>query len=482
MAYETPKQANTHGTIIEDYRYVLSSARCLLWCANVEQQDGNFHWQLDPIDLNAAQRFLPLEVRPGESYAMAWFRAKHPEDTPRIKQNAETAMREGKLQYNQEFRCADKTGKLRWLYEDVYVKWLAENRWRLVGVCTDISNQKQIEEALRASEEKYRTLFEKSQDAIYITTRTGILVNMNPSTLELFGFRREEMLGLNVSDLYVYPEERVRFQKEIEKTGSLRDYEVKLHKKDGIVMDCLLTSTVRWDARGRAVGYEGIIRDITEHRRLEREVLEICENEQRRTGRDLHDSLGQHLTGVALLATDLARRLAEQGQTDEVRVAEEITDLLTDAVRQTRQLASGLIPVALERDGLVTALKNLANTVKQQSGIKCDFDADEDKRLPLTIHDLSLETHLYRIAQEAVNNAVRHSEAEQIVIGLTTVNGSITLLVKDDGVGMPESPDENRGMGIRLMRYRANAIGAELEILPGDGGGTIVRCVVDAEK
>ena len=134
--------------------------------------------------------------------------------------------------------------------------------------------RKRIEDALRESEKRYRTFFEDSRDAIYITTREGKFIDMNQSALDLFGYTKEEMVGLDASKIYVNPDDRVRFQKRIEDKGFAKDYEVKFRKKDGTEMVCLPSSTV-WRANdGSILGYQGIIRDMTEAKRLEAQLLQ----------------------------------------------------------------------------------------------------------------------------------------------------------------------------------------------------------------
>jgi PAS domain S-box-containing protein len=145
----------------------------------------------------------------------------------------------------------------------------------VVLVFRDVSGRREAEHALRQSEERYRTLFEDSRDAIYITAREGMFVDANQSMLDLFGYSREEMIGLDARKIYVNPDDRNIFQKEIEQTGSVKEYEVKFCKKDGTKMDCLLTSSVRQDDDGSILGYQGIIHDITERNRIEAHLQQV---------------------------------------------------------------------------------------------------------------------------------------------------------------------------------------------------------------
>jgi len=152
---------------------------------------------------------------------------------------------------------------------------LGELRKRIADLKTLENERKQTEEALRKSEERYRTLFEESRDAIYTTSQEGIILDANRSMFNLFGYSREEMIGLKARETYVLSEDRLKFQQKIEREGFVRDYEIKLCKKDGTEMDCLLTATVRRTADGNILGYQGIIRDITERKRAEEEYRTI---------------------------------------------------------------------------------------------------------------------------------------------------------------------------------------------------------------
>ena len=215
--------------------------------------------------------------------------------------------------------------------------------------------------------------------------------------------------------------------------------------------------------------------EMAERERLEKDVLEISEREQRRIGHDLHDGLGQHLTGTALAGQVLAERLASSGL-PESEDAERIVALIEDGIELTRSLARGLSPVALDADGLAVALAAMADQTTAQFYLPCVFQAIA----PVQLHDPAAATHLYRIAQEAVGNAIRHGRPDRIEIDLVEGRGNrVTLTVCDDGIGLPpESKRDGVGLGLRIMAHRARMIGATLDVRRGFNGGTVVQCVL----
>jgi signal transduction histidine kinase len=210
--------------------------------------------------------------------------------------------------------------------------------------------------------------------------------------------------------------------------------------------------------------------ELAERKRLEKEVLVISEREQRRIGLDIHDSLCQHLTGTALAEQFLAEKLSARGA-PEVEDADRVTGLIEEAISMARGLATGLSPIDTEGEGLLTAMTDLAAHFSEQFKVACVFSYDE----PVLIHDPAVATHLYRIAQEAVHNAVRHGKARNITIGLGSAEGLVTLTVQDDGCGLVVSAPPAQGMGLRNMKYRASMIGGNLTLEPG-ARGAIVTC------
>jgi signal transduction histidine kinase len=220
-----------------------------------------------------------------------------------------------------------------------------------------------------------------------------------------------------------------------------------------------------------AIASTGIlIADIGHRERLEKEVLEISEREQRRIGQDLHDGVCQHLTGISLFSRSLQQRLAGKSAA-EASEAANITSLINDGIEQVRRVTRGLHPVPDEPGGLMIALRELTDSVRSTGKLACLLDCPE----PVLISDQVAATNLYRIAQEAVQNTVRHATATAIVVTLRSKDDGIKLSVRDDGCGIPEDRP-GKGLGLEIMNYRANTIGATLEVQPGETKGTVVIC------
>jgi signal transduction histidine kinase len=212
--------------------------------------------------------------------------------------------------------------------------------------------------------------------------------------------------------------------------------------------------------------------EMAERERVERELLEISEREQRRIGRDLHDSLGQHLTGVALAGQVLEEKLTTRGL-PEALDANKVVELAEEGIALSRQLAQGLHPVEMEAEGLMQALEELAAMSSNILNVSCRFECDS----PVLFRDTVTAGHLYRIAQEAISNAARHGKARTISVQLEALEDGIALRVRDDGVGLPDSRPNADGMGLRIMAHRAAIIGATFRAERGTPKGTIVSCV-----
>jgi two-component system, NarL family, sensor histidine kinase UhpB len=230
---------------------------------------------------------------------------------------------------------------------------------------------------------------------------------------------------------------------------------------------------VRDDGIGIGIG-TGIsisTRDITERKRLEQEILDVSGRERQSIGRDLHDGLGQELTGVALMLRGLSSRLAQRCP-EAMDSINEIVALVNQSIENARSLARGLLPVRAETGGLAFALRELASRSGDLYGLEVNFRTEVWPELRLDETDSS---HLYRIAQEALTNAARHGHATLVDIALLVTLDTFSLFITDNGEGISLPASPYRGMGLKIMKYRAGMIGAKFEIAPNEPHGTVVR-------
>ena len=211
--------------------------------------------------------------------------------------------------------------------------------------------------------------------------------------------------------------------------------------------------------------------EIAERERLERELFEISEREQRRIGQDLHDSLCQHLTGATLAGQVLEEKLAAQNS-PLAADAEQMVGIVEESIDLSRKLAKGLYPVELTADGLMLALEEFAATTSRLFKVACRFECDS----PVLVHEPATAVHLYRIAQEATGNAIKHGRAKNIFIRLEVSEDGTLLTIQDNGVGLPEPLPEKRGMGLRIMAHREAMIGGKFSARRIAAAGTQVTC------
>jgi signal transduction histidine kinase len=337
----------------------------------------------------------------------------------------------------------------------------------------EIVERKVAEDALKESMTRNKALLNAIPDLIFRVRKDGTILDFKKGKTLGRRIPARKILGKKISDL---PDEYRFLSREIMRqgttnvaqvlqTGMTQIFEHQYHRG---------SNTYHYEVLLTVSGVDevlGIIRDITERRRLEKQVLEISEWEKQRIGQDLHDSLSQQLAGIAYLGKVLEQKIAAKSlaETDD---AAEIVALIDDAITQTKGLSRGLYPVRLEAGGLMTALSELAVTVEKLFLVSCCFEYDR----PVVINDNLMAIHLYRIAQEAVNNAIKHGKARNIVVSFRGDNGATVLTVRNDGLGFRKTSQDSMGMGMSIMRHRANMIGASLEIRSDAEGGTAVTC------
>lgn len=207
--------------------------------------------------------------------------------------------------------------------------------------------------------------------------------------------------------------------------------------------------------------------------KTEQQLLKMEEDERRRIGRDLHDGLGQHLTGISLLSETMAQQLMTGGKPDPVNV-EAITRLVSEAIKITRDLAKSLSPITLELEGLQAAVEELAETSSSLFGIRCTYECHQQD----LVLNPNRSLHVFRIIQEAVNNSVRHGKAKNVRVRMTRDRKDLIVTVVDDGIGLSQKTSVNPGFGLRLMQYRAKMLGASLTVeRAAPEGGTVVTCI-----
>lgn len=332
-----------------------------------------------------------------------------------------------------------------------------------------------IEQKLRESEARARSILRTTVDAIITIDERGSIRTFNRAAEKLFQYGASEVIGKNVKVLMPQPyrREHDEYIHNYHKTGHRKiigiGRDVTGKRKDGSTFPMYLAVS-EVNVNGQRL-YTGIIRDITEQRRLEQEVLRISEHERHRIGQDLHDGLGQMLTGITLINKSIAQSLKDEGHSLAGEV-DDITNLVKEADEFARSLSRGLIPVEFDNQGLKVALERLVQNAERLFNIKCKLNCKDN----ITFEDTTSLIHLYRIAQEATSNAVKHGNATEVHITLEADREKMTIKIEDNGTGFPDDWDKHKGLGVRIMSFRARLVGANLDISDSTllGGASII--------
>jgi two-component system, NarL family, sensor histidine kinase UhpB len=303
---------------------------------------------------------------------------------------------------------------------------------------------------------------------------------LSPELKGQMGFADSEMENSYPAwECLLHPEDRERIPAGIRQAlaGDAASYavEYRLKYKDGSYRWILANWAITRDEHGSATRMLGTQLDITERKRLEDEILRISETEQRRLGQDLHDGICQHLAGIELMTQAFEHRLSKKSKTD-AEYAGEIASRVRDTIRETRLVARGLSPVELEANGLMSALQELAKNARNIFQVDCTFACPS----PVLLESNQTATHLFRIAQEAISNAVRHGKAKLIAIELKRLDAKVQLTIRDNGNGFRGKMTDGQGMGLRIMKYRADTIGGILVIDSKPKAGTTITCAAPA--
>jgi PAS domain S-box-containing protein len=455
-----------------------------------------------------------------ESAGPGWQAIVHPDDAPASIERWKTALAAGEV-FDAEYRLRRADGTYRWFigrnvplrHDGQTLSWF--------GSATDIEDYKQAEALLRTSEERFRLLVEGARDyAMFLLDPANIITFWSNGAERVFGWTQEEAVGRK-GDLIFTPEDKAKRAVEHEidnalSNGRAPDRRYHLRKDgsrfwaDGVLMRLD-------DEQGRLRGFAKVARDandqkaaedqlrhardqmeqrvlertrdllatntelertITQRQELERELLEISEREKRRIGEDLHDMVCQELTATALFLKSNAKKLGPENRAV-AQTLEQSAETVNRNVVLARELARGLQAVELAASGLKNGLRDLSAQACQNTGIKCHFKSARGVR----VSDDTVALHLYRVAQEAVTNAIKHSGAKNLLISLDHDKTHVCVSVQDDGKGFdPEKRRKGKGLGLHMMHYRANALGGELKIERRQTGGMDVTCKIPLKQ
>lgn len=392
------------------------------------------------------------------------------------------------------------------------------------GTNTDVEKMKRAEEAVRAAAERFRFLAESMPQKIFTTEPNGDFNYFNRQWYHFTGLTFEQMRGqgwlqfVHIDDM----EETSRRWKHSLEIGEYFEMEHRLRRQNGDyrwnvsrahamrggqgettmwigsstdIDDLMRTQEALVHAQAklanRAVQLESLVEERTsklskahvqllaeadERKRLEAEIADAVEGEQERLGQELHDGLAQDLTGIGMLLHVLERQLTKPSPAFAAE-AGRLYLMVEKAQQDARNLAKSFYPVELQQHGLLVALQNFARNTQERFGISCVVKADHNG--PERLKHLTA-VQLFRIAQEAVHNAVKHAQAKKIMVTLEDRDGECLLTIKDNGVGLPDNTQAASGMGLRIMHYRARMIGGTVDVRNNDGGGVIVSCVAPA--
>ena len=436
------------------------------------------------LDRGISEAYVSPEIEAALGYSreewledpVRWYDRIHPDDKQRWSLEAAEMFLSGKP-LRSSYRVMARDGRVVWFHCDARMVRRPDGQpWFIHGVAFDISDLKHTEAALQQERNFVSAILDTVGALVMVLDHDGRIVRFNRACELTTGYSFEEVRGKCIWEFFMLPEEVERVAVG-DCAAERRSAPARLPKPLGDAAwrqpaDCLVQLPAARTATERPHYIIATGIDITEREQLERALLSISAREQRRIGQDLHDGLGQHLTGIAFMAKVHEEKLAKKDLADAADAAK-IARLVNEAVRKSRELARGLLPVMSDTQGLMSALQLWAGEVEDIFGVSCKFECED----AVLIHDNAVATHLYHIAQEAVNNGIKHGRARNIALRLTAGDGFGTLLIADDGAGISDERPNTQGMGLHIMSYRSAMIGGRLEVKRNETGGTTVSCV-----
>ena len=468
-AISAPK-IDTHVPNLEaKYRALVEQIPAVVFMAYLDEGVGEAYVspQIEAVLGFTQEEWLQDPVR--------WYSQVHPDDKQRWSMEAAELFLSGKP-LRSPYRILSRDNRVIWLHCEAKMIRREDGRpWFIHGVGFDITDLKRTEEALEEERNVVTAILDTVGALVVVLDSRGRIVRFNRACERSTGKTLADVTGQSVWELFIPEEEADAFRVHFEKmrAGQLHDvYECQWLAHDGTRRLIAWSGTSLPGGNGAPAYVIATGIDITERKQLERAILEISAREQRRIGQDLHDGLGQHLTGIAFMTKVQEQKLKELGLPHAAEAAK-IVKLVNEAINKTRELAKGLSPVVPESHGLMSALQQLSAEVEDVFGVSCRLQCEN----LVLIHDVSVATHLYHISQEAVSNAIRHGKARKIEIGLAASDNRGVLTIRDDGSGCKITLASSSGMGHHIMTHRARMTGGTLDIQSSDPHGTVVTCM-----
>lgn len=346
---------------------------------------------------------------------------------------------------------------------------------RIVGFSTiarDVTEQGRLREALARRERELDDLFEEASVGLLLVSPEGVVLRSNEAFRTLVACLPPLVVNQSVRPFFLDPPVADDLLHRLANRETVHNLATEFLTAKADIRHVLIDADALWE-KGRLVHSRWFVRDISRRRQLERQLLESSDQERRAFAQELHDGLGQQLGGVAYLTNVLRESLAER-EAPEAGSAARIFELVRQAIEDTRRMARGLSPIREAPEGLMEALRELATQTSELQGIGCRLHC----RKPMLMPDPAIAGHLYRIAQEAVNNAVKHARPRTIHISLRNTKGRLRLVITDDGKGIGLLSPNRKGLGLHTMQYRAGLIRGTLDVAPRRPRGTEVVCTI----
>ena len=384
-----------------------------------------------------------------------------------------STIKQGKV-WHGEFRNKARNGTFYWTKTSIVPVLSKKGKViRFIAILTDITNQVLAQDRLTEANHTLEAIIQASPVAILGIDASKNVVIWNPAAERIFQIPVAKCLNQPMPEGFLMNNESFEILSERVRSGfSVMDYELVVRDPRGTFLELNLAAAPLGQPNGDGSGMVLVINDVTERKRMEKEILEISERERSRVGHDLHDGLGQNLLAIGLNCKLLEEKLARLNLPEAKEIGT-IASSVRQAISLTRSLARGLSPVTISEEGLSAALQQHTESMGVTFQIDCRFYSHSIVENPSE----EVSTHIFRIAQEAISNAIQHSDSSRITVTLDQNQDHLLLAVKDDGKGFRDQ-NSGSGMGLHTMNYRARLVHGEIEVNSTPGAGTQVICKI----